>query len=285
MSALIGLPAPELVRTAVETALASAAIAAAALDPTGKPQAVVSAQVRELVAALEAASSSPSDEPVVLPAAVAAALARLRAVSLPLEKLDRSASAARIKLPFEFGEITAMRAERVTVGPRVLGPALLVPSMMTLPPTSGVLGTVAAASIGAAVETQMRDQLVQSLRLQWSKGGGDATIELNPTVLGRVLVQVRVERGVVSATVQAETPLVRAWVTDHRDELNQSLAQHGLRLDRLEVAETPKESPTRDSARDPRQSPKDAARQRREGREGREHPTDTFELNDPQENV
>jgi flagellar hook-length control protein FliK len=131
-----------------------------------------------------------------------------------------------------------------------------------------------------AVETHVTDQIVQSMRMQFERGGGEASIELNSNFLGRVQVQVRVEHGVVSANVQASTPLVREWITTHRDELTQTLAQQGLRLDKLEIAEPAKEQPARDNTRDQRQAPRESSRQRRDPRQ---QAPDTFE-HDLQEN-
>jgi flagellar hook-length control protein FliK len=147
---------------------------------------------------------------------------------------------------------------------------------------AGAGAVTAEVTATTLAEAHVTDQIVQSLKLQWMKGGGEATIELNPNGLGKVQVQVRVEHGAVSASVQAETPVVREFVASRRDELVQNLSQQGLRLDKLVVAETPKEQPARDGARDPRQAHREPARQRRDDR-GAE--TDTFELNTPQENV
>jgi flagellar hook-length control protein FliK len=148
-------------------------------------------------------------------------------------------------------------------------------------PLAAAAGLVTPAAV-SVVETQVRDQIVQSLRVQLLQGGGEATIELNPEVLGKVRVAVKVDGSSVTATVQAATAQVREWVTTHRDELSQTLAQQGLRLDKLEVAEAPKEQPARDQAREQRQAPRESGRQRRDDRA---RDTDTFELQDPQETV
>ena len=142
-----------------------------------------------------------------------------------------------------------------------------------------MVGTSMPTQAGAA-ESQITDQIVQSMRLQWQQGGGEATIELNPNYLGKVQVSVRVEHGAVTESVQAETPLVREWMATHREELTQALSQQGMRLDRLEIAETAKESAPRDTTRDSRQPQRDAQKPRRDDRE---RTADTFE-HDLQEN-
>lgn len=153
------------------------------------------------------------------------------------------------------------------------------PTVVTPLVTTAMVGTSMPTQAGAA-ESQITDQIVQSMRLQWQQGGGEATIELNPNYLGKVQVSVRVEHGAVTASVQAETPLVREWMATHREELTQALSQQGMRLDRLEIAETAKESAPRDTTRDSRQPQRDAQKPRRDDRE---RTADTFE-HDLQEN-
>ena len=69
-------------------------------------------------------------------------------------------------------------------------------------------------------------------------------------------------------------------IAAHRDELSQTLSQQGLKLDRLEVAEAPKDQASRDNGRDARQPQREAARHRRDERDDT---AETFELQDSQE--
>lgn len=249
---------------------------AASEDQTSTPGSTLPAQAREILASLSAAADATSETP----ASQSPVFARPRAVSLIVDATDKGA-VPKTKFTMEMGDVVSPRAERMSVTPRVMSPVFVVPHTpaVLLAGATAVTGEITAATLA---EAHVTDQIVQSMRMQWTKGGGEATIELNPNGLGKVHVQVRVDRGVVSANVQAETSVVREFVASRRDELVQNLSQQGMRLEKLEVTEPAKEQPMRDQQRESRQSPRDAARQRRDERARQ---TDTFELNEPQENV
>jgi flagellar hook-length control protein FliK len=78
-------------------------------------------------------------------------------------------------------------------------------------------------------------QLVQSLRLQFRDGIGEAVLKLKPEHLGSVAISLRVENGGLTANVQADLPAVRQWLESQQDTLRNALAEHGLRLDRFDV--------------------------------------------------
>lgn len=81
-------------------------------------------------------------------------------------------------------------------------------------------------------------QIVQTIQLAWTRHGGEARITLDPEQFGDLSVAMRVDRGVVVARVQADTPQVREWLHANLDTLRTGLAEHHLRLDRLEIAAT-----------------------------------------------
>ena len=78
-------------------------------------------------------------------------------------------------------------------------------------------------------------QLVQSLRVQFRDGIGEAVVKLKPEHLGSVQISIRIENGAIKATVQAEAPAVRQWLESQQDTLRTSLAEQGLRLERFVV--------------------------------------------------
>jgi flagellar hook-length control protein FliK len=109
----------------------------------------------------------------------------------------------------------------------------------------------------SGVEIPERDvvaQLVQSLRVQFRDGIGEAVVKLRPEHLGTVQVSIRIENGAIKATIQAEVPAVRQWLESQQDTLRSGLADQGLRLDRFVVEP------------DGRQSQSDDAHQQREQR-------------------
>ncbi len=136
-------------------------------------------------------------------------------------------------------------------------PAFVVPvdgRSMPNAPAAAVLETVdIPAAMARDIDTHVPGQIVQSIRLQAHNGGGEAIIRLNPGYLGEVVVAVKVEQGNVFASLQAETPAVRQWAERNESVLRQALAEQGLQLDKLTVAEKASESEregARDEARD-----------------------------------
>lgn len=96
-------------------------------------------------------------------------------------------------------------------------------------------GQPADAAPGALAERDLLGQLVQSLRVQFRDGVGEAVLRLKPEHLGSISIAVRVENGGIRATVQAEAPAVRQWLESQQESLRSGLAEHGLRLERFVV--------------------------------------------------
>jgi len=109
-----------------------------------------------------------------------------------------------------------------------------VPVMSTAPPAAGMDGAP-GGTLAPGLGRQVSDQLIQSLRMQFRNGIGEAVLHLRPEHLGPVTVSLRVEAGQVSATVQAELPAVRQWLESQEAALREGLAQQGLDLGRLVV--------------------------------------------------
>ena len=108
-------------------------------------------------------------------------------------------------------------------------------------------GDAAAASSGP-------DSVVRAVRLMWRDGLGEARLQLQPERLGTVLVSLRIEDGVVSASVRAETPAALQWLQAHQHDLRAALNSQGLDFDRfLSADEHPSEGrgQERDRQRDP----------------------------------
>jgi flagellar hook-length control protein FliK len=93
--------------------------------------------------------------------------------------------------------------------------------------------SVPAPQPGAGPATT--DQVVQAVSLAWHGDVGQAQMRLTPEHLGEVTVSLHVEKGLVTAEVQATTPAARDWIQSHEQDLRDGLAQQGLQLDRLVV--------------------------------------------------
>lgn len=108
--------------------------------------------------------------------------------------------------------------------------------------------------------------IVQSLKVQWRQGGGEARLRLQPEYLGELSLSLRVQGSTVSVVLRSDSPAVRGWIDTHQAELRRALEAQGLVLGRFVI--DPDDDP-----RQPQQepAPEDQApqRRRRQGAAGR----------------
>ena len=160
------------------------------------------------------------------------------------------------------------------------------PSVIVTAPTVHARHTIGTVPVRAALPAQApvqeslpqttAAQIVQSIQLAWSRDGGEARIKLDPQQFGDLSVAMRVERGQVVARVQAEAPVVREWLHSNQDTLRAGLAEHQLRLDRLEIAAT---DDRRDSAHKDEHGQRDDEARPHGRRRARRPAHQTFEVN------
>ena len=120
-----------------------------------------------------------------------------------------------------------------------------------------------------ALPAETTAQIVQAMRLQLTRGGGEAHIKLEPHHFGDLKVSIKVEQGQVTARLEAEVPVVREWLQSNQALLRTSLAEQNLTLDRLEVAEPrePRDSEERQQHKEERPKPQSSRRRRSETRD------------------
>ena len=116
---------------------------------------------------------------------------------------------------------------------RVAVPASLGAFQVTQIPGYGVAAPVPAPASPLPAETA--SSIIQSIRMQYQAGGGDAIVHIKPEHLGPVSVSLRVENGVVSAVVTAENPAVAEWLKANEHMLRDGLSSSGLHLERFAV--------------------------------------------------
>jgi len=78
-------------------------------------------------------------------------------------------------------------------------------------------------------------RFIQTFRVQARNGLTEATVRLKPEHLGEVSIAVRVDRGSVTAVVNAADPGVRQWLRGQEDTIRATLAEQGLTLESLVV--------------------------------------------------
>lgn len=122
-------------------------------------------------------------------------------------------------------------------------------------------GSVAPNASLAPGEHDVTLQLVQSLRMQFRDGIGEAVLKLKPEHLGSVSITLKVENGGLKANVQADMPAVRQWLESQQDTLRSALADHGLRLDQFDVEpDGQRQAASDDAEREARQRRRQARR-------------------------
>jgi len=117
-----------------------------------------------------------------------------------------------------------------------------------------------SADLDAATAESVHTQIVRSIRMQWTGGLAEARVTLRPEYLGEVVATIKVDQGVVTATLQADTPEVRRWMESHTATLRDALVEQGLKLDRLTIAEPEREPAEHQRQGRPRPRQQDARR-------------------------
>lgn len=83
------------------------------------------------------------------------------------------------------------------------------------------------------------EQIVRAIRLQWIQGIGEAHLRLSPAHLGEVTIRLRVEHGIVTASLRGESAAAIERIRAHEADLRAALKEQGLTLDGLELAIDP----------------------------------------------
>jgi hypothetical protein len=174
----------------------------------------------------------------------------------------------------------ASRAESGAATATSLAPASMAPAPTVAPHAAAIVTHALATGFSATLASStlapdLTDappastamQIVQAVRMQWSRGVGEARITLQPQHFGQVSVSLRVEDGQVVARLQAETPAVREWLQTNQASLRQSLAEMHLTLQRLEITEPPAEARHDERRERPTGQPRDEQFARRSRRD------------------
>lgn len=208
--------------------------------------------------AADAAGAVPDgDEPgsrAVVPAAsqapAAAAVAVLRGRMGPASSPDTGLMpAADLTRPLPPHEASGPR------GVLTLAPALRPHAPVALASDADLrpVGRLTASALESTLDAELQPQLIDAIRVQARSGVREARIRLRPDVLGEVSMVIAVAGRVVSATIEAESPVVRHWMERHEGLLRERLSEQGLQLAHFDVKAE--------------ERPRDGERQRREPRD------------------
>jgi hypothetical protein len=86
------------------------------------------------------------------------------------------------------------------------------------------------------VRSGVFDQIVQRAVVQVGNDHGEINIDLKPDFLGRVRMQIMTDNQQVSVRILTELPAVRDMIETGLQQLKSELQNHGLQVERLEVA-------------------------------------------------
>lgn len=119
--------------------------------------------------------------------------------------------------------------------PRALAAALPLTSLRTVEALGGFARAGAPVTTADVPAADTADHLVQSMRMQFLRGGGDAIVHIRPEHLGPVTISLRVEDGAVAARIVTDNPAVAEWLQSNEHALRDGLKGSGLQLERLVV--------------------------------------------------
>ncbi|MEZ5420333.1 MAG: flagellar hook-length control protein FliK [Vicinamibacterales bacterium] len=175
--------------------------------------------------------------PAATPAPAAAAKDGAFVPATPAEAAGAAwrAALARVEMPAAPG------GDHAAASPAAPRSAVLPPTPVAVPlpeVASGPVEVAMPAPLGEAADAEpVHTQIVRSLRMQWTGAAGEVRVSLKPAYLGEVVASIKVEQGIVTATLQADTPEVRRMLEAQAASLRDALGEHGLKLDRLVIAE------------------------------------------------
>ena len=186
-----------------------------------------------------------------------------------------AALAARFADPVATGEGARPAASTTAAAFAASVVAAEMPALREFRPAT--VETVAHLPQEPVTAEHVHMQIVKSMRLQWTGSTQEARVALKPEYLGEVVANIKVEQGVVTATLHADTPEVRRMLESQTASLRDALVEHGLKLDKLVIAEpeTPSGQPGDRRSRGRQPQPPSSRPKRRARQDGNGA---TFEL-------
>jgi flagellar hook-length control protein FliK len=181
-------------------------------------------------------------KPVAQPRSVSAALPPNTPAPMTSGTTSRSTTVAR-----QVGQfLSASRAEQsgepkvsANTVPAATAPPQGRPATARTTPTESK-PTPAPTRPGVETAEQTGDtpfaRLIRSIRLQVGERTSSARLQLHPPELGRMRVDVRLDGDRIALEVRTETEGARELVAQRAGELKTALAEHGIYVERLDVA-------------------------------------------------
>jgi flagellar hook-length control protein FliK len=102
-------------------------------------------------------------------------------------------------------------------------------------PSNGSSAAAAAEPAAPAQPRQFIHQLADQIQVLVRDGKGDIRIQLKPDVLGRIEIKAQTTPAGVVARITTETSTVKSYLENNIQVLQQTLADQGLRIDRIQI--------------------------------------------------
>ncbi len=173
------------------------------------------------------------------PAAATPAAGEKTAAAETLPAVAETVLATDNMLPEEFplrregqdANVPAAGAAELTAAGAVAGRSS-APS--PLPPATEAAAK--APAVHTASDSQIVDQVVSRLAVDRNHETSRMNIKLQPEELGRIEIDLTVEHGRMKAQIVAQSQQVQEVLERHLPRLRESLEQHGIKLDQLQVS-------------------------------------------------
>jgi flagellar hook-length control protein FliK len=92
-----------------------------------------------------------------------------------------------------------------------------------------------SSPITSADQNRFLQRVARAFAAVQQRGGGPLRLRLSPPELGSLRVEIRVEGGLLSARLEAETAMARALLLDNVTTLQERLADQGIRVQQFDV--------------------------------------------------
>ena len=93
-----------------------------------------------------------------------------------------------------------------------------------------------AGDTGNQLTQQVMDQVRQAVSQNVKNGEGSISLQLNPPMLGKVDVEIRMEKGMIQAAFRADQPVTRDILQQSMHILKDSLAEQGVQVVQVSVS-------------------------------------------------
>jgi flagellar hook-length control protein FliK len=242
--ALIHEDAPALAETSADQRHTAPGVEGAVQGTlTSDPLAAVTGENATVQAQLQAAGMTTADVPLDAPTEVHVAASRPNGAAPPVD----AAAPVNVVAQGELGTFTALapiaevegaplaKSTAVSASPEGVG-AVAVSGMESKDASTQRTQTSAPRTVADPESLQRAEQMLDQLRVKLSPKVRQASLTLRPSELGRLMVNIEVKGGKLTASMIAEKPESLAALQQHIPELKAMLEHRGLEVQHIDLS-------------------------------------------------